>query len=352
MSDVLAFDRSAIDALPASAEGLLKYASAQLIIGIPASKNDGTGSKTVHTDPRWTPKHVALVASLLSNRSDLAGAPTVMQDGGEVDRQATEDAMESYLSDPARPFPLVMQAAPDGTPFAERSDFQAIIDEQQTSTTLATDKATIDGWVTEESLSDAEYQALLDDAITWEPDLQLSEGDEVADDGKLYRVIQPKPPNTFTTVAGQEPHKVPALYVQIQPVNVIGEWTQPTGAQDAYYKPVEVGGVMRSSDQGQGSYCTFEGDVWKTEIDANTDAPPTNWENLTNNDTGSSTGEWQAGVYYGTESDYNDYVDGGGTAPHGGTNATYQGTEYVILQPHESIVGWEPPNVPALWDAL
>lgn len=277
MSNVLAFDRSALDELPASAEGLLKYASAQLIIGIPANLNDGTGSKTVHTDPRWTPKHVALVASLLSNRGDLADAPTVVQDGGDIDRQATEAAVESYLSDPARPFPLVMQDRGDGTPFEERTDFQSIIDEQQTDKTLATDKKTIDGWVTEESLSDAEYQALLDDATTWAPGLQLSEGDEVADDGKLYRVIQPKPPNTFTTVVGQEPHKVPALYVQIQPVNVIGEWTQPTGAQDAYYL---------DPDQGQGSRCTYEGDVWETTIDANVYSPtayPQGWTNLTGN---------------------------------------------------------------------
>lgn len=45
--------------------------------------------------------------------------------------------------------------------------------------------------------------------------------------------------------------------------------------------------------------------------------------------------EWQAGVAYAT----NDEV-------------TYQGTSYKCLQGHTSQVGWEPPNVPALWQAL
>jgi len=59
------------------------------------------------------------------------------------------------------------------------------------------------------------------------------------------------------------------------------------------------------------------------------------WTNLTNNDTGGSTDEWQAGVSY----EIGDVV-------------TYQVTEYECIQAHTSQVGWEPPNVPALWDAL
>ena len=45
-----------------------------------------------------------------------------------------------------------------------------------------------------------------------------------------------------------------------------------------------------------------------------------------------TVGEWAAGVPYGA-----------------GAEASYQGVVYVIVTPHTSQVGWEPPNVPALW---
>ncbi|REK77831.1 hypothetical protein DX130_03885 [Paenibacillus paeoniae] len=32
-----------------------------------------------------------------------------------------------------------------------------------------------------------------------------------------------------------------------------------------------------------------------------------------------------------------------------GDTVTYAGKTYVCLQPHTSLAGWEPPNVPALW---
>jgi len=31
---------------------------------------------------------------------------------------------------------------------------------------------------------------------------------------------------------------------------------------------------------------------------------------------------------------------------------SYNGHNYQCLQAHTSLVGWEPPNVPALWQAL
>jgi hypothetical protein len=49
----------------------------------------------------------------------------------------------------------------------------------------------------------------------------------------------------------------------------------------------------------------------------------------------STSAEWQAGVAYTI-----------------GQIVTYQGAEYTCLQSHTSQVGWEPPNVPALWMAL
>lgn len=57
----------------------------------------------------------------------------------------------------------------------------------------------------------------------------------------------------------------------------------------------------------------------------------------------SETDEWQAGVAY----------TGDNTAGAGnGDVVTYNGTEYRCLQSHTSQVGWEPPNVPALWAPL
>ncbi len=38
-----------------------------------------------------------------------------------------------------------------------------------------------------------------------------------------------------------------------------------------------------------------------------------------------------------------------GTAYTAGDQVTYEGTTYTCLQSHTAIVGWEPPNVPALW---
>jgi chitinase len=35
-----------------------------------------------------------------------------------------------------------------------------------------------------------------------------------------------------------------------------------------------------------------------------------------------------------------------------GDRVSYNGHNYQCLQAHTSLVGWEPPNVPALWQAL
>lgn len=35
-----------------------------------------------------------------------------------------------------------------------------------------------------------------------------------------------------------------------------------------------------------------------------------------------------------------------------GEQFTYQGTTYEVVQAHTTQVGWEPPNVPALWSAV
>ncbi|RSS40307.1 dioxygenase, partial [Streptomyces sp. WAC07061] len=41
-----------------------------------------------------------------------------------------------------------------------------------------------------------------------------------------------------------------------------------------------------------------------------------------------------------------------GRAYRAGDGATYAGLAYRCLQAHTAVVGWEPPNVPALWQRL
>jgi len=61
------------------------------------------------------------------------------------------------------------------------------------------------------------------------------------------------------------------------------------------------------------------------------------------------TPEWEPGVFYGTQSEYDAYT---GEAGYGGREALYEGTTYQTIdgQGHVSQVGWEPPNVPSLWE--
>ncbi|TMR15841.1 cellulose-binding protein, partial [Nonomuraea turkmeniaca] len=47
------------------------------------------------------------------------------------------------------------------------------------------------------------------------------------------------------------------------------------------------------------------------------------------------SGTWRAGVAYAV-----------------GSTVTYNGVSYRCIQAHTSLAGWEPPNVPALWQRL
>jgi len=74
----------------------------------------------------------------------------------------------------------------------------------------------------------------------------------------------------------------------------------------------------------------FDGVTYRSLIDFNVWTPtqyPEGWEEV-----GPATGEWSAGTSYAVDD-----------------QVTYQGTTYTCLQAHTAIVGWEPPNVPALW---
>ena len=76
----------------------------------------------------------------------------------------------------------------------------------------------------------------------------------------------------------------------------------------------------------------FDGVTYRSLIDFNVWTPtqyPSGWEEV-----GPATGEWAAGTSYAVDD-----------------QVTYQGVTYTCLQAHTAIVGWEPPNVPALWSA-
>lgn len=95
-------------------------------------------------------------------------------------------------------------------------------------------------------------------------------------------------------------------------------WRQPLGAGDAYQVDDEV---LYNEKRWA---CTLADNVWKPGVtgwDEVNPEPPSN--------------EWSAGTSYAV----NDEVD-------------YQGSTYRCIQAHTSQVGWEPPNVPALWETI
>jgi len=106
------------------------------------------------------------------------------------------------------------------------------------------------------------------------------------------------------------PDIVPALFGA--PI-VEGEaWRQPQGAHDAY---------------PEGAIVTHNEQTWTSTTPANVWEPGVyGWE------TDAVGNEWAAGVTYST-----------------GDVVTYNGAEYECRQGHTAQVGWEPPNVLALW---
>jgi len=95
----------------------------------------------------------------------------------------------------------------------------------------------------------------------WRVGVAYSVGDVRRYDGDLYECIQP-----HTSQSDWTPDAVPALWKSHAPAGVIPEWVQPTGAHDAYQT---------------GDLVTFEGQVWRSVIDANVWSPtayPAGWE--------------------------------------------------------------------------
>lgn len=122
-----------------------------------------------------------------------------------------------------------------------------------------------------------------------------------------------------------DPPDVPALFIVYREDDGLLDWV--AGEQ------VYVGTRRLYNDT---EYACLQAHV--TQADWTPDITPAMWSVVT-----PPTEEWQPGIYY----------TGDNTAGAGnGDVVTYGGNEYRCWQSHTSQVGWEPPNVPALWIAL
>ncbi|MEV7548655.1 alpha-lytic protease prodomain-containing protein [Amycolatopsis sp. NPDC089917] len=125
---------------------------------------------------------------------------------------------------------------------------------------------------------------------------------------------------------------------------------------NACAEPGDSGGSWISGDQAQGvtsggsGNCTSGGttyfqpiseilSVYNLRLTVSGGGPTsTSQPTTTTTPTGPTTsnppgGTWAPYTYYGS-----------------GATATYGGSNYRVIQPHTSMPGWEPPNVPALWE--
>lgn len=156
------------------------------------------------------------------------------------------------------------------------------------------------------------------DHPVWRLHASVTLGEVWLYEGNLYRAVQSH------TVDSPDwtPDTTPALWVRFYTPAETPDWVQPTGAQDAWRL---------------GQHVIHAGQEWVSDIDYNVWEPGVTGWSLVG---GGQTDEWQAGVAY----------TGDNTAGAGnGDVVTYDGVEYRCLQSHTSLVGWEPPNVPALW---
>lgn len=134
---------------------------------------------------------------------------------------------------------------------------------------------TLDKAIQEGELTEEQKAVFLDAYEPWRPGQTLNTGDKVRHQGNVYEVIQP-----HTTQSDWLPDTVPALYKVFaqkettdpgsgEPVEVIPDWKQPTGAHDAYKK---------------GDKAAFNGKVYESTMDGNIWSPtahPAGWKEVT-----------------------------------------------------------------------
>ena len=144
------------------------------------------------------------------------------------------------------------QAKRDGERERQAKQKQA----EQKATQLTVAKLILANELTDDEILDMVYLY-----PAWNVGVEYKVGDMVEYLGKLYEVIQ-----AHTSQDDWRPVDVPALFTSRMPEGVIPEWTQPTGAHDAY---------------NIGDKVIFEGQVYESLIDGNTWSPtdyPQGWE--------------------------------------------------------------------------
>jgi protocatechuate 3,4-dioxygenase beta subunit len=128
-----------------------------------------------------------------------------------------------------------------------------------------------------------------------------------------------------TIVPGLYPGRTRHIHVKVQAPNQPILTTQlyfpgePRNSTDAYYDP-KLEMTVRQVSSGEQASFDFVLNVAGSPTTPPTTPPP------------GGSGTWQAGVAY-----------------KAGDQVTYNGVTYRCLQAHTSMTGWEPPNVPALW---
>jgi len=112
--------------------------------------------------------------------------------------------------------------------------------------------------------------------------------------------------------------------------NELPKWGGLLGVSNRWSDPA----LWAFSSVMTGDQRDFDGQTYESLIDFNVWTPtqyPQGWQVV---DT-PPTVEWQAGTTYAV-----------------GDEVEYQGVMYRCLQAHTAIVGWQPPNVPALWQVI
>lgn len=147
---------------------------------------------------------------------------------------------------------------------AEAKAIQQGIVERQAKQKQAEQKATqmtVAKMLLANELTDDEILDMVYLYPAWNIGIEYKVGDMVEYLGELYEVIQ-----AHTSQDDWRPPDVSALFTLRSPEGVIPEWTQPTGAHDAY---------------NIGDKVTFEGAVYESLIDANAWSPteyPQGWQ--------------------------------------------------------------------------
>jgi hypothetical protein len=113
--------------------------------------------------------------------------------------------------------------------------------------------AYLDTLLRQDQMTNAEMLALVSLYPAYQTNHAYAVGDLFAYNNQLYKVAQ-----SHTSQADWVPSTLPALYTPVAPGNVVPEWVQPSGAQDAYVLDALV---------------TRNGRVWKSLKNANTDTP-------------------------------------------------------------------------------